>query len=149
MTAAPEPSTYLALVVFPSLHMVVAPRRNWTITLGHVNCGPVHHLARPGHPGTTGVTTVCTKEKTKASTRLSLPTNSNHEMHSDDHGANPQHKGPKALSDPGTSVQRLSPQAQEKKASSTNILDWHGHDLGQPHFTSPRRLRFRRTSLDA
>ena len=64
MTAAPEPSTSLALVVFPSLHMVVAPQRNWTITLGHVTCGPIHHLACPGHPGTTGVTTVCTKEKT-------------------------------------------------------------------------------------
>ena len=50
MTAAPEPSTSLALVVFPSLRMVVAPRRNSTITRGHVFGGPVHLLVDPGHP---------------------------------------------------------------------------------------------------
>ena len=50
MTAAPEPSSSLALVPFWSLHVVVAPRRNRSITLGHVNYGPVHPMACPGHP---------------------------------------------------------------------------------------------------
>ena len=49
MTAAPEPSSSLALVVFPSSHMVVAPPRNRSITYGHVNYGPIHPLACPGH----------------------------------------------------------------------------------------------------
>ena len=89
MTAAPEPTTYLDLVVcHPSLNLVVAPRRDGPIHHSHGTCGPAHHLAHTGLHRTKGIITLCSKKKEKASAQHPiLLTNAIFEMHNDDHDA--------------------------------------------------------------
>ena len=60
MTATPGPRARLALVaIHPSLLMVVAPRRNGTVTLCNVPRGPIHRLAYPRRVRAAGTTTLC------------------------------------------------------------------------------------------
>ena len=103
MTAAPEPTTYLALVVCHlSLDMVVAPRRDGPIPDSHVTCGPAHHLAHSGLHQTTGILTLCTKNEEKSSAQHSIfLTNAMLEMHNDDHDADRQYEGRRNSRTPG------------------------------------------------
>ena len=151
MTAAPEPTTYLALVVcHPLINMVVAPQRDGPIPHSHGTCGPAHRLAHTGLHRTKGLITVCSKMKEKATAQHTLLlTNAIFENHDDDHDADRQYEGPPKFSDSGTPLFRLPPQAQEKETSSSSILDGNDHDLEQPEFAISRYLRLRRPSLDA
>ena len=151
MTAAPEPTTYLALVVFhPSLDMVVTPRRDGPITFCHVTCGPAHHLAHSGLHRTAGIPTLCTKKEEKASVQLSiLIANAIHEMHNVDHDADRQYEGPPIFSNSGTLILRLLPQAQETKGRPSFPFDRNDIDLGQQPSINKRHLRFRCSSPDA
>ena len=74
MTATPELRARLVLVaIHPSLTMVVAPRRNGTVTLGNVHRGPTHRLAYHRCIRATGTTTLCPLNEAKASVLLTLP----------------------------------------------------------------------------